>query len=227
MPGQTNSQSPEGDEDRVEGMSLPIAPLSTLPLIHLLQATEGFRFSVSSPQDTHREGKSITFLEADTVPCVEPSSFANSSVTVETEEHAGGNSKKVELQELGSINPESDNNKMNSVLKQVEEDDFQEQALMPVCSEHGSGKDPGEGACDMISGQSNGHSKMKISQDGEGEVDTVELKLRVDLTHAIEPTHQQDLGSISNTQPWRRFSLYLFLVYSFKPQKKNEGGEQS
>uniref|UniRef100_A0A0D9XWI9 Uncharacterized protein n=1 Tax=Leersia perrieri TaxID=77586 RepID=A0A0D9XWI9_9ORYZ len=64
-------------------------------------------------QDTHREGKNITSIEADTVPCVEPSNFVNRSVTVETEEHVGEYSKKkVERQGPGSIDPETDSNKV-------------------------------------------------------------------------------------------------------------------
>lgn len=63
-------------------------------------------------QDTHREGKGITSVETDTVPCVAPSSFAYSGVTVETEDVGENSKKNDELQELGSINPESDNNKV-------------------------------------------------------------------------------------------------------------------
>lgn len=63
-------------------------------------------------QDTHREGKGITSVETDTVPCVAPSSFAYSGVTVETEDVGENSKKNDELQELGSINPGSDNNKV-------------------------------------------------------------------------------------------------------------------
>uniref|UniRef100_J3NB26 Uncharacterized protein n=1 Tax=Oryza brachyantha TaxID=4533 RepID=J3NB26_ORYBR len=63
-------------------------------------------------QDTHHGGKNVTYMETNSVPCMEPSSCANRSVTVETEEHIGENNKKVELQELGNMNLESDNSKV-------------------------------------------------------------------------------------------------------------------
>uniref|UniRef100_J3N5R1 Uncharacterized protein n=1 Tax=Oryza brachyantha TaxID=4533 RepID=J3N5R1_ORYBR len=63
-------------------------------------------------QDTHQGGKNITYMETNTVPCMEPSSCASRSVTVETEEHVGENNEKVELQELGNMNLESDNSKV-------------------------------------------------------------------------------------------------------------------
>ncbi|KAF2909312.1 hypothetical protein DAI22_11g017200 [Oryza sativa Japonica Group] len=68
--------------------------------------------TTTSNEDTHREGKGITSVETDTVPCVAPSSFAYSGVTVETEDVGENSKKNDELQELGSINPESDNNKV-------------------------------------------------------------------------------------------------------------------
>uniref|UniRef100_A0A0E0MJ71 Uncharacterized protein n=1 Tax=Oryza punctata TaxID=4537 RepID=A0A0E0MJ71_ORYPU len=75
--------------------------------IHMKDGTSDYGL-----KDTHREGKDITSVEIDIVPCVRPSSFANSGVTVETEDVGENSKKKVELQELGSIYHESDNNKV-------------------------------------------------------------------------------------------------------------------
>ncbi|KAL5203735.1 hypothetical protein ABZP36_008606 [Zizania latifolia] len=80
-------------------------------------------------QDTYREGKNITSMETDIVPCVEPSSFANSSVNVETQEHIGEKCKKVEMQELGSIDPESGNSK---VQNQYQLGEFMSSCWQPV-----------------------------------------------------------------------------------------------
>ncbi|KAG8089189.1 hypothetical protein GUJ93_ZPchr0011g28308 [Zizania palustris] len=80
-------------------------------------------------QDTYGEGNNITSTETDIVPCLEPSSFANSSVSVETQEDIGENCKKVGMQELGSIDPESGNSK---VQNQYQLGEFMSSCWQPV-----------------------------------------------------------------------------------------------
>ncbi|KAG8050733.1 hypothetical protein GUJ93_ZPchr0009g1173 [Zizania palustris] len=78
--------------------------------------------------DIH-EGKDVTSIVTDSIPCVEPLGFAKNNLNMETEEHIVENRKMVELKECGSINLECGNSK---VQNQYQLGEFMSSCWQPV-----------------------------------------------------------------------------------------------
>ncbi|KAL5206756.1 hypothetical protein ABZP36_034965 [Zizania latifolia] len=91
--------------------------------VYIKDGTSGYNL-----HDIH-EGKDVTSIVTDSIPCVELSGFAKNNLTVETQEHIVENRKRVELKEFRSINLECGNSK---VQNQYQLGEFMSSCWQPV-----------------------------------------------------------------------------------------------